>query len=1450
MLLKAGLAAAGQCSWGEVVFDAVTMGIPGGGKALQFGAKAMKQAAGSAALKSAGAINKLGSEKLAKDFYRSVTRGREVCFKLEPVDMATGNMVDFQTDVFIDGTLPLVVDRNANTNHQFGRALGTRWVTTMDVRIEICDGEILMLSPDGALLTFPPAPEDGSEVRADGRPWLLSYSDGAYYVRNIADGLTYIFRLYDLDTDSSGDGEQVGVADQSPSIGGSYVAASVPSGSLAETLELGIEIGISSIIHRTGASIDYQWNVATGQMVRMRRSDGTILDIEWDAAVDKVANVHVSNPVTHPDQEPQRLISYEYDPFGQLVRVVNSGEGALTYHYDDAGRIYAWTDRNGVSYFYRFDDEGRVHSQVGTGGMFPNIVYWAQDTGTDAPEGGTVCVAIETAGEFRGDPLELGDSVIPDYFDRLEQLPLYRALVEGGLDGAGLTGRGRTAERDEDSWTVPEEWLHDELLGDIRPTVYRSTPAGDVWRIVTPEGRAEDTTHNHYHQKTSVTDPAGATVQYSYNIDGIQTVTTYPDGSTLSIEPASWGAPARIVDAYGQATECRVDAFGMIESITTASGATTSYTHDIRATGIVQASITYPDGTSTQIERDNAGRAVATTDAAGRRTSLSRDVRGLITQSMDPIGLTSTVEYTPEGWPTAVTHPDGTTVNATYDGEGNQLSLTNEIGAIRTTAYTVFDAPVATTDASGATTRLTYNTQMEPIRLSNADDNYWTYSYDLDGRLTKQVDYNGIPTTTARSQDGLTMSLTTPAGTTTRTRHADGRLANITDGLGTTSYVYDELGRLNQIVGPQASIEYNRDDYGRVTAETVRLISGETSSYHLDIDHSDNRRSESVSLPLGDRITTHFGRDAAGEISSTTHTYRAIQSESPNEVARLTYGTDQRGYRNKITAEALVRTIVPDEMGRVSSDTLNVLESTSPGGMRTVSSRMFEWRADNALHSVTDFLRGVSTYDLDVLGRATGVTRNDGASLDETVEEPDQTSVLSGSNSSELVQTEKYSFSAAGMLTGLQTSESDCTSFTPGGSTRTRSSLSEGSIEFAGTLPTRVGRTSYKYDEAGRVVQTVTKRISKKPLVHNFFYATNEQPIGFTSSDEPGIGYRYLYDPNGRRVAKERVNTGTGEVLTRTMYVHAGNHLVGEQITLSTDFGVEHGIPSESRPAVGDGHVWTTDPATGELTGQITLSPRTDAEPNCGATKTPKPGTSVPRLDLIMPDLAGSPMEIVDVETGAIRGVASQTLYGMRTWKGQDQSPLLYAGQYLDEESGWAYNRYRYYHPHAGIYNAQDPLGVAPNIASTQGYVDHPAHWIDYLGLNGKSAHEKAETLADNVVNGKDGEAKIRAILNEHVVQGPNGRQNFDEQMTVKVRKVIDDEVHEFTSRIDFIAVVDGRLEFFEVKTGNATLSKNQVEVQKALSDNGTVELRANISKAKEIGRRQGSMVTLSLIHI
>ena len=70
---------------------------------------------------------------------------------------------------------------------------------------------------------------------------------------------------------------------------------------------------------------------------------------------------------------------------------------------------------------------------------------------------------------------------------------------------------------------------------------------------------------------------------------------------------------------------------------------------------------------------------------------------------------------------------------------------------------------------------------------------------------------------------------------------------------------------------------------------------------------------------------------------------------------------------------------------------------------------------------------------------------------------------------------------------------------------------------------------------------------------------------------------------------------------------------------------------------------------------------------------------------------------------------------------------MLFASQYEDVESGWAYNRFRYYNPTLGAYNAQDPLGLVPKLSSAQGYVDHAAFWVDVLGLHGCWAAKKVQ---------------------------------------------------------------------------------------------------------------------------
>ena len=1444
VLLKGLLWLTGNCSWQEFGFDLVTC-LPGG--------KILKALKGTRPVKSLSKAAKAAKAKAGKHGAKLLSRGNKCKHPgLEPVDMATGAMIDSATDIHIDGMLPMVVARNTDSGMDISRVFGPGWNTTLDCRIEILPGQILMMTPDGALLEFPPAPVDGSEVGDVGRPWRLCFVDGAYRVRNIQEGVTYVFGVagseaqggmpcyrpegpvpdhtitgdvpknyvYCLDEetgelirrersvdDDSGSNthnpaESAGGSDTTQNNSGNGHTSSdnrvdstnpqddsntnaddpgvweasnsfvnmLSSGSVADTFNLGVEIQLSTVVHHSGAWIEYDYEQSTGHLVSMRRSDGTVLELKWHNRISRLLSIWVRNEETHPGEEPFRLASYNYDGKGRLLKVINSAAGALRYYYDDQHRPFRWTDRNGHSYHYRFDDQGRVIAQVGTGGMFPNIAVWLKDEGDDAPEDGMVCVALECAGEFHSNPTEIGDTCINEYFDRLDKLPLANLLREKGLVGAGLTGRGRAGTRDNEPWSLSDELLHDEFLGDIRPTVYRSTPTGDVWRIITPEGIITDREYDQHHQVIKEVSNTGVVTQIDRDEYGTVTRIDFGDGTTETITPGAWGEPLQITGRDGLITEYEVDPAGMVTSITDPLGVVTRFEYDWRATGIVpQATIT-PNGLTHTTECDNAGRPIASTDPAGRRSSVTRDVRGLVTEVIDPVGDVTTIEYSPEGWVTRVTNPDGSWRSATYDGEGNLTQTINETGATTTTRYTVFDKVSDVTLPNGGVTCYTYNTQMEPVAVTNADGHTWQLSYDLDGSIVKEVDYNGLVTESHTTPDKLRLDVTTGAGTMTTVFDPYGRMTETRDDQGNaTAYRWDALGRIHQITNQWCTTDYSYDEYGRSLTETTTLYSGESHTMAFTYGRLGGVEAITHTLPDGKQVSETPLFDEEGVLCNSTYTLGNV------EVASLSFGVDDTGKHSWSHVGSLVRSFDYDQNHRLVRDRVHALtpvdkqhgadptnatvrnsaghneSSQQQGEYHAVGviDRVFTWRADDVITQITDRIRGVETsYDVDPMGRVTRVTHQQagGTATQNTIQTREK----------QMGREESYSYSQAGVLTKLH----------PDTTTRWADDVDT----YGGTMPHQVGRTKFTYDKAGRVTQTVTKRLSKKPLVKHFYYESGTQPVGYEDSDHPGVGWRYLYDGACRRVGKEQINTTTGEVTNRVMFLHEGDMLFGEYHTVNT----------MDPHVVGSARLWPTDPGTGEILGQITINTNTTGSvtgygggngyypggysgdtgghnnaddpyyqhnnPHGGYSGGPYNhndsttgdgaggvlGWPQEHVDAVfysmVCDLAGAPKELINPTTGEVVGYATYTLFGKRQWAGMVSTPLLFTGQYEDTESGWVYNRFRYYDPHAGVYNAQDPLGLLANLGTTQGYVTNPVIYVDFLGLN---SHPKIKSFND-----------------------------------------------------------------------------------------------------------------------
>jgi RHS repeat-associated protein len=116
-------------------------------------------------------------------------------------------------------------------------------------------------------------------------------------------------------------------------------------------------------------------------------------------------------------------------------------------------------------------------------------------------------------------------------------------------------------------------------------------------------------------------------------------------------------------------------------------------------------------------------------------------------------------------------------------------------------------------------------------------------------------------------------------------------------------------------------------------------------------------------------------------------------------------------------------------------------------------------------------------------------------------------------------------------------------------------------------------------------------------------------------------------------------------------------------------------------------------------------------------------GTFVPSAKItsegtfsIISDYLGTPILSFD-EKGNKVWERELDIYG-NVRKGDNHFiPFLYQGQYYDEETGLAYNRFRYYNTETGGYISQDPIGLAGGMPNMYSYVRNSNAYIDKFGL-------------------------------------------------------------------------------------------------------------------------------------
>ena len=223
------------------------------------------------------------------------------------------------------------------------------------------------------------------------------------------------------------------------------------------------------------------------------------------------------------------------------------------------------------------------------------------------------------------------------------------------------------------------------------------------------------------------------------------------------------------------------------------------------------------------------------------------------------------------------------------------------------------------------------------------------------------------------------------------------------------------------------------------------------------------------------------------------------------------------------------------------------------------------------------------------------------------------------------------------------------------------------------------------------------KRIIE-PLTWSYTWDGAGQLIGVKNNDK--VNLRFEYDALGRRTAK--INAyGKAEQHTITRFLWDGNVPLHEWV-----------YPLSERPA-------TVDDSEGRRT-YLTPEPQTEL-----TTWLFDEGTFVPSAKIvgerrysIISDYLGTPVEAYD-DVGKRVWKRELDIYGrVRIEQGEvGLVPFLYQGQYLDTETGLAFNRFRYYSPETGAYISQDPIRLEAGLSNLYAYVHDVNAWVAPWGL-------------------------------------------------------------------------------------------------------------------------------------
>jgi len=673
---------------------------------------------------------------------------------------------------------------------------------------------------------------------------------------------------------------------------------------------------------------------------------------------------------------------------------------------------------------------------------------------------------------------------------------------------------------------------------------------------------------------------------------------------------------------------------------------TNSFGQDIRRVG--------PDGATVSSEYDSEGRLVSKSLPSGLVLTYEYDagsakpteITGLDTDTGASQSLS--IVYSPgTDFPAEVVDANGASVSAVWDAEGRPISSTNAAGNLRTLTYGPSGQLASMTGPGGGVTRWDRDSAGQITQFTDADGYTQSYSYDALGRRTEVLDASGASRIFVWNDNNT--------------------LASVVDGLGEEiHYEYDSLRRRTAITDPSGrriDFEYDARD---------RLISKTDGNGTERYEWSANGVVTAVERRSGDRNEVELDaydrpiRKSLAVGGDTTYTYdlagRLI--ETSNENATITFEYNAFGDLIRETSVGAAGTEIP------STD---IIYTYDDKGRRLTTETADGSRLINYLWDETDAVVGVSEgsasvdFSFDADGRLIDASYSNSMTSSASWSPAGRLEAFEHQSSGGQLFDWSYSYDTAGMPASRVDLDGSVHIYSRDNLGAITSVDHPGSADDETYSYDSMGnRTSdhngsYSYDGEHRLLEdsdslytwtdngelaTQTDKLSGE--ITRYTWNSDSYLTGVTRESASGIllsNISYLYDPLGRRIAKE--------VDGQRFYMQfAGDNMLQE---MTSD-----GLPTARYVFGGlDTPLWKMD-----LQDQVTF---------------------------FVSDGNGSVTGLVD-EAGALIERYTYDSFGNRTeWLGSGiEQPFGLHGLPLDPETGLYCVRERYYSPQTGRFLSAD----------------------------------------------------------------------------------------------------------------------------------------------------------------